>query len=304
MGELGSVSRVSGRWRQRAILLFEVGVWAMICLLVVYETRRNPDRWELIGGLVVTTVSLASARAFPLLSLTAAAASSLAVLPNYLGRFPVWPILLMLVAGYLAGRRMEQAKPAVLSFAGIALAGLPFAYFIGEDVVGSWLSLVATLLFAIFVPWHLGRYLRLRENLARTGWERAERLENEQRVAAEQAKLRERARIASDMHDSLGHELSLIALRAGALEVSAHLGERDRAAAGELRESAATATDRLHEIIGVLRADDEGAPVRPAGEAISELVDRATASGMAVAQEVEPFDGVPPMVELAARRVV
>ncbi|WP_245788899.1 sensor histidine kinase [Amycolatopsis marina] len=295
---------MSARWRRRAVLLFDVVVWALICLLVIYETRRNPNQWELVGGLLVTTVALASSRRLPLLSVVAAAASSLAVLPNYLGRFPVWPLLLMLVTGYLAGRRMEHAKAAVLSFAGVALAGLPFAYFIGEDVVGSWLSLVATLLFAIFVPWHLGRYLRLRENLARTGWERAERLEHEQRVAAEQARLRERARIATDMHDSLGHELSLIALRAGALEVSAHLDERDRTAAGELRESAAAATDRLHEIIGVLRADDEGAPVRPADEAISELVERVAASGMAVAHRIEPFGCAPPMVELAARRVV
>ncbi|MFD0891427.1 histidine kinase, partial [Streptosporangium algeriense] len=37
-------------------------------------------------------------------------------------------------------------------------------------------------------------------------------------ITAERAMLQERARIAHDMHDTLGHELSLLALRAGALE--------------------------------------------------------------------------------------
>ncbi|MGW6711690.1 histidine kinase [Streptomyces globisporus] len=37
-------------------------------------------------------------------------------------------------------------------------------------------------------------------------------------LGAEQARLLERARIAQDMHDVLGHDLSLIALSAGALK--------------------------------------------------------------------------------------
>jgi len=48
---------------------------------------------------------------------------------------------------------------------------------------------------------------------------------------------RERARIARDMHDSLGHELSLLALRAGALELAGDLPPRHRDAASQLRAS-------------------------------------------------------------------
>ena len=66
------------------------------------------------------------------------------------------------------------------------------------------------------------------------------------------------------MHDSVGHELSLIALRAAALEIDAELPERQRRAAGELREAAATATERLGEIIGVLREPSAEATVIPA----------------------------------------
>ncbi|PRX43600.1 signal transduction histidine kinase [Prauserella shujinwangii] len=289
------------RGRRRLAVLVDVGVWLAVCAVCGYETRENAAPWELLGGLAATTVAMATARRHPLLSLTVASASALAVLFNYLGRYPVWPVLLMVAAGYFAGRRMDHARPAVLTFAGVALAGMPVAYALSADAVGNWATLVLTLLFAVFVPWHLGRYTRLRDDLVRTGWDRARQAEERRRHEAERARLRERARIASDMHDSLGHELSLLALRAGALEVAADLGERHRAAAGELRAGAAAATERLREIIGVLRED--AAPTEPADAAVADLVRRAADSGLAVGARIDQGTA-PPMVERAAYRVV
>ncbi|GAA3355753.1 hypothetical protein GCM10017744_019570 [Streptomyces antimycoticus] len=97
------------------------------------------------------------------------------------------------------------------------------------------------------------------------GWERAARLEREQRLIAEQARLRERARIAQDMHDVLGHELSLIALSAGALKLAPGLADGHREAARDIRARAAAAVDRLGEVIGVLRQEQDGAPPEPGG---------------------------------------
>ncbi|WP_254667275.1 histidine kinase [Streptomyces sp. SolWspMP-sol7th] len=75
------------------------------------------------------------------------------------------------------------------------------------------------------------------------------------------------------MHDALGHELSLLALRAGTLQVAADLPERHREAAAGLRAATADAVDRLHEIVGVLRAEEaepgpaenDSAPRAPTG---------------------------------------
>ena len=80
------------------------------------------------------------------------------------------------------------------------------------------------MLLIILLPWLVGRYARQQYELVRAGWELAERLEREQDLTAERMRLLERSRIASDMHDSLGHELSLIALRAAALQVDADPG--------------------------------------------------------------------------------
>jgi hypothetical protein len=116
-------------------------------------------------------------------------------------------------------------------------------------------------------------------------------------------RLRERSRIASDMHDTLGHELSLIALRAAALQVDPGLPDSARRAAGELREIAAQTTEHLRETIRVLRDDGEAPPVRPGGETIASLVERALASGLAVTVEGS-LPSLPPLADRAAYRVV
>ncbi|MGO4425900.1 sensor histidine kinase, partial [Streptomyces sp. MCAF7] len=123
------------------------------------------------------------------------------------------------------------------------------------------------------------------DHLVHAGWELADRMEREQRAVADQARLRERSRIAGDMHDSLGHDLALIALRAAALQVDPELSDRHRAAAAELREAASTATSQLRDIIGVLRTADDPAPTAPADEDVGALVERARSSGLAVELE-------------------
>ena len=91
-------------------------------------------------------------------------------------------------------------------------------------------------------------------------------------------------------------------MRAAALEVDADLPERHRRAATELREAAATATERLGEIIGVLR--DGEASVVPVQETVAELVDRAADSGLAVKLVQEGTAELSPMADRAVHRVV
>ncbi|MFI6277495.1 sensor histidine kinase [Streptomyces sp. NPDC050988] len=139
----------------------------------------------------------------------------------------------------------------------------------------------------------------------RTGWEHAEQLQREQRLVADQARLRERARIAQDMHDVLGHELSLIALSAGALKLAPGLEEHHRKAAGDIRIRAAGAVERLGEVIGVLREENDDAPLRPLGADLTELTAEASSAGLMVELRIEgEADELPPMVERAAHRVV
>src|SRR5690606_24467858 len=143
---------------------------------------------------------------------------------------------------------------------------------------------------------------RQQAELVLAGQREVEQLKREREHLSERARARERARIATDVHDSLGHELALIALRAGALELSAELSPANRDAAARLRASAVAATDRLRETIGMRRED--GVPVEPADEGVTVLVERAVAAGMDVSFAAADAADLPPLVDRAVYRVV
>ncbi|MGW6275207.1 sensor histidine kinase [Streptomyces sp. NPDC055060] len=272
------------RGRRRDALL-----WAALALpaLTADLMGLNEPRpaWQQATGLTVLALAAATHRRHPPTAFAATAALSLAAAPS-LFSLSYGPALAAFAL--LMGRRATGLRPALLTFAATALLGTAKIAVRQVDPVVEWLVLMGTLLFGAVFPWLAGRYLRQGRELAAAGWTRADHLEREQRIVADRARLRERARIAQDMHDSLGHELSLIAVRAGALQVAADLPERHRAAVADLRVAASDATDRLHEIIGLLREDgDETAPLAPAGESVRALVERAADSGLPVRYVVE-----------------
>jgi signal transduction histidine kinase len=282
-------------------VVLDVALGLFLAFTVVAGTVETRSYWELAGGLAVVVASVATARRYPVVSLGIALAGALAVPFPYGNHVPVWVVFVLVAMSYQAALRMERARPGLLIGAAVVVLGLPLALLVGPDGVGDWAAMVAILVFGGLSPWLLGRYVRLRGELARTGWRRAEEMESRQRLVADQARLRERARIASDMHDSLGHELSLIAVRAAALEVAGGLEDTQRDAATQLRTSAAAATERLREIIGVLRED--AAPVEPVQGDLGELIARAGASGLLIDSTVDS-SLAPPMVARAAYRVV
>ncbi|WP_308198520.1 sensor histidine kinase [Actinomadura terrae] len=247
--------------------------------------------WVQAGGLAVWAAAVVLSRVWPLAAVWAVL-GLLLVSGNYVFGVPV--------ASYLAGRRMRGSRPVLWTFSGVFVGWTLFQLVRGVQVT-TWFPLTIWLVLLGVLPWLVGRYWQQYQELLRAGWERADRLEREQRIIADRERLRERARIAQDMHDSLGHELALIAVRAGALQVSAGLDERHRRAAAELRAGAAEATEHLREIIGVLREDGGAAPaadaaggeagageveggprIRPAREGIGDLVERARASGVPI----------------------
>ncbi|MBF9133622.1 two-component sensor histidine kinase [Plantactinospora sp. S1510] len=252
-------------------------LWVVLSAPVALALATPPHPpWygiRLAGSVLLLAVAVLACRRAPLLSLV------LVVLPTaFDGNF----IFAIPVFSYLLGLRERRAGPAGFTFAVIALGGTVLNLGLLGTAAEVWFLLASTLLVGGVFPWLVGRYHRQHRALVLAGWEQAGLLEREQQGVAERVRMRERARIAQDMHDSLGHDLSLIALRAGALEVAPELDERHRRAAGELRVSVALATDRLRQVIGVLRDDAESAPIRPAGESVADLVERVRAAGMSV----------------------
>ncbi|MEU6074306.1 histidine kinase [Micromonospora sp. NPDC047074] len=295
-------ARTGGRWPRQAVRrrLADLLLWGATAAPIGYAGVTPPHSRHAIaltlGALLLLAVAVAVSRRWPVAALIVTVLGSL-LNGNFLFAIPVF--------SYLAGRRGATAVPAAVAFAAIAAGGTVLNLGLLGTGAATWFLLASTLLFAGVLPWLVGRYRRQQAALTDAGRRHVEARDRERRGDAERVRLRERARIAQEMHDSLGHDLSLIALRAAALEVAADLTPRHRAAATELRASVAAATERLHGIIGVLREPDGTATTRPADESVTELVDGAREAGMAVRLDgADALAQLPPMAAYAVHRVV
>ncbi|QUQ72330.1 sensor histidine kinase [Kutzneria sp. CA-103260] len=121
-----------------------------------------------------------------------------------------------------------------------------------------WLAvLINSLLLVLAVGW--GMAVRARRQLVVSLAERAYRAETEQELRIGQARMRERERIAREMHDMLAHRLSLLSMHAGALEFRPDMPDEELSrAAGVIRATAHQSLLDLREVIYVLREPGEG----------------------------------------------
>ncbi|MFF3950735.1 sensor histidine kinase [Streptomyces sp. NPDC001902] len=208
----------------------------------------------------------------------------------------------------LPGRR--RITPPVVVTLGSAAAVAFVSFFpwpwIGEVDWAPAATVLAVLLSALLAvaPTALGLLAASRRELAARLAELAESRERERRLAAERAVVRERTRLAREMHDTVAHHISLIAVQSGALEATAR-GEEARAAAGTVRQLSRDALDELRHMVGLLRM-----PVAVGGEdagpGLAELPTLLAAAGPQVHGDLTALGrpGCPPPVQHAAYRTV
>lgn len=237
--------------------------WAVEALVVtlavaeVLATRAWLADWMAAGGLVVAGALVLRGR-FPRTVLALA-------LPT-LATGVLWlPTLCALHA--LAASERRRGEVVAGSAAVAVVAFVPW-----RDLGGYVWTLPDTVLGVMLAgllgvaPAALGLLGRARAELAGRLAELALSRERERRYAAEQAALRERERLARDVHDTAAHHLSLISLRCGALaataesapyrEEAAALGELGRRAAADLRRAIrhdGPGLDRLPELLEAAR---------------------------------------------------
>lgn len=102
-------------------------------------------------------------------------------------------------------------------------------------------------------------------------------------LADEVVRQAERERVAREVHDVIGHRLSLLSIHAGALEANTRdQDERLAGSASLVRESAAQTASDLRSLLEVLRRPDDPDLARavPGLDALSGLVDETVAHGM------------------------
>jgi len=182
-----------------------------------------------------------------------------------------------------------------------------------QSLLHPWLvrgTIIANLVWGVSIV-GVGLFIQMRRTLVRT---RADQVEQEQAQRVRQAREMERHRIAREMHDVLGHRISLVSVYAGALEYrAATVGPEVSAAAAVIRESAHQALQDLRQVVGVLRAapdevgeDDESQRPLPTIQDVDGLVDQSRQAGMDVdlARSLADPDSIPTVLGRTAYRLV
>jgi signal transduction histidine kinase len=144
----------------------------------------------------------------------------------------------------------------------IVVAGSFAAQVVGAQVegfVGPGLAFLQTLVFAaVFAtgPAALGLLMGTRRQLTAQLRQLTETRQSERILLVGSVRAEERTRLAREMHDVVSHQVSLIALQAGALRVTAD-SPATREIAATIRVLAARTLDELRVMIGVLRGGQE-----------------------------------------------
>lgn len=130
------------------------------------------------------------------------------------------------------------------------------------------------------------------------------------RLGDEVARSAERERIAREVHDVMGHRLSIIALHAGVLEGAAKASDtgdpRVQQSAHLVRESAASAVEDLHSLLDLLREPLGTEPPPLPLSRLPQVVEEAVRAGQVVASSifVEDADHADPTLSRAVHRII
>ena len=146
-----------------------------------------------------------------------------------------------------------------------------------------------------------GRLMRSRERLAGA-------LQEERALAERYAVMEERARIARELHDVVGHSIALMTIQAGAERLA--VGNTRPETSRVLNQIEVTGRQTLQEmrrLLGILRAPDDVVDFtpQPGLDQVEALADRMRRAGLAVAVEVQGESRpLSPGVDISAYRIV
>ncbi|MGZ4416146.1 MAG: sensor histidine kinase [Gaiellaceae bacterium] len=219
--------------------------------------------------------------------------------PEALGTFLPPLIALYSVGRYSDTGSLILAGPLVLI--GTALHELKDPRFkLSGPAIFFWVLLAAA--------WPLGRAFRQRERTVEVLSQQADELQRERDAKARAAVAAERARIARELHDVVGHGVSVVVLQLVAALGMLDKGDLDVAQQRLLatERSARQALAEMRRLVGLLDENDEAALVPQPGLAeLDRLVAETRAAGVAVELVVRGERvGLPAGLELAAYRVV
>ncbi|MGW2298599.1 sensor histidine kinase [Streptomyces violaceorubidus] len=180
------------------------------------------------------------------------------------------------------------------------------------DSAGSWNQQVGSQLVSIGVAALIGITVRARRDHTSVLEDRARRLETERDQQIRLAAAAERARIAREMHDIIGHNLSVITgLADGGRYAAAKSPDRAAQALDAIGTTSRQALGELRRLLDVLRDDDENGTVpapelapQPALTDLDHLLDGVRRAGLPVRTTIKGEPALPEGRQLTVYRVI
>ncbi|MBL1083983.1 two-component sensor histidine kinase [Streptomyces actinomycinicus] len=152
-------------------------------------------------------------------------------------------------------------------------------------------------------PVFLGQLVQAHRELSLRLAEITKAREHERLLTAQSVLAKERAQLAREMHDVVSHQVSLIAVQAGALQVAGGDAETKEAAATIRRLSVQT-LDELRHMVSVLRASGSRPTELTPQPSLADLRTLVEGSGIDADLVTDLPDNVPATVQRAVYRTV
>jgi signal transduction histidine kinase len=277
------------------------GLAAIVLIGTYFASHNQPTRRPFDAGtaalIVVAAGALTVRRRYPVAVLTVVFGAILVYFSIGYANSPIW--LILITAYVTAVFRGHRVAAAIVAVAG--LATIPWLDFWFRDAPAPSFAVLAGLAAWLLVLLGAAEIVRIRR----------ERAAEAVRIRREEALRRaseERLRIARELHDALGHQLSLISVQSGvALHLNEDLPEQARASLTAIREASNRGLSELRSVLDVLRQEGEQAPRSPTSTLarLDELVSQSSAAGLEVRVETEgEVRPLPFGVDVAAFRIV
>ncbi len=229
--------------------------------------------------------------------------------------YPV-PVLWVCLAGMMA--------PSGSGFAHLSIVVAFFVAAISGKRYQAWLALALGFVWDIWLaPLVYGYAVPVNDMLLLAGWllalviaaeavriraERASATRASRQIEQRRHQSEERLRVARDLHDVIGHNISLINVQASmGLDLMDSQPEQARAALSAIKSVSKEALEELRTMLTTLRRDDDIAPRSPAPglDRLPELIEFTRAAGLNVElKDTGKPPHLPAAIDLAAYRII
>jgi signal transduction histidine kinase len=294
-------ANTTGRGTLVTDVLLAAGLAVFLTVASYFAAEGQPHGRSFDAGaaalIIVAAGALALRRLYPVAVLAVVFGATL--LYFVLGYDP-GPIWIALIVAYVTAIVQGHRKAAwITAAAGFAI--FPWLDFLlRERPAPSPVSIAAVAAWLV-VLLGVGEAIRIRRERA------AEAIRIQEEEALRRAS-EERLRIARELHDALGHHLSLINVQSGvALHLNEELPAQTRSSLTAIKQASKEALSELRSVLDILRQEGERAPRSPGSTLakLEDLVAQAEAAGLTVRTETEgDVRPVPFGVDITAFRIV